>query len=84
MKFDVQGRTVIVTGWSKGIGYGIAEVFADADALVTIVGRDRDVAAQAAARQTDRGASVHWKETCRYDGGKLRRDFRSKHERLLV
>jgi 3-oxoacyl-[acyl-carrier protein] reductase len=58
MSYAVGGRSVIVTGGTRGIGYGIAEVFADAGANVTIVGRDPDVAAQAAARLADRGASV--------------------------
>jgi 3-oxoacyl-[acyl-carrier protein] reductase len=49
---------VIVTGGSKGIGYGIAEVFAEAGAHVTIVARNSDVASQAAARLVDRGSSV--------------------------
>ena len=54
----VGGRSVIVTGGTKGIGYGIAGVFADAGAQVTIVGRDPATAAQAAARLAEKGAVV--------------------------
>ncbi|MCL8025639.1 3-oxoacyl-ACP reductase FabG [Nocardioides bruguierae] len=36
----VEGRSVVVTGGSKGIGKGIAGVFAAAGAKVTITGRD--------------------------------------------
>ncbi len=39
--FSVNGRSVIVTGGSKGIGRGIAEVFARAGANVLITGRDQ-------------------------------------------
>lgn len=44
------GRSVLVTGASKGIGKGIARVFVRAGAKVVIVGRDA-AAAQAAAKE---------------------------------
>jgi 3-oxoacyl-[acyl-carrier protein] reductase len=46
---SVAGRTVIVTGGSKGIGKGIARVFASSGANVLLVGRDGAAAEQAAA-----------------------------------
>ncbi len=50
------GTSVVVTGGSKGIGRGIAKVFTDAGANVTIAGRD----AAALAKAVDElGGSVH-------------------------
>jgi 3-oxoacyl-[acyl-carrier protein] reductase len=54
---SLEGRSVVVTGASKGIGKGIAAGFARAGARVLVVGRDGDAAA-AAADELGRGASA--------------------------
>ncbi|HYC51334.1 MAG TPA: 3-oxoacyl-[acyl-carrier-protein] reductase [Gemmatimonadaceae bacterium] len=44
MYIDLSGRTAIVTGSTRGIGRGIAQVLSDAGANVAIVGRDPSTA----------------------------------------
>ena len=46
---SVEGLSVLVTGGSKGIGRGIARVFARAGANVTVTGRDEQALARCAA-----------------------------------
>src|SRR5262245_21412068 len=55
MSKSLEGRSVVVTGGSKGIGKGIARVFAKAGAKVMIAARHLDQA-QAAAKEL--GASA--------------------------
>jgi 3-oxoacyl-[acyl-carrier protein] reductase len=54
----VTGRSVIVTGGSKGIGFGIARVFADAGANVLIGGRDEESLRRAAEALSDTPGTV--------------------------
>jgi 3-oxoacyl-[acyl-carrier protein] reductase len=55
MLTSIKGKSVIVTGASKGIGKGIARVFANQGAKVMIVGRD-GAAAAATAKEIGNGA----------------------------
>jgi 3-oxoacyl-[acyl-carrier protein] reductase len=55
---SIAGRAVVVTGATRGIGKGIARVFAGAGARVLVVGRDAEAAKATVAELTDAGAEV--------------------------
>jgi 3-oxoacyl-[acyl-carrier protein] reductase len=57
---SVAGRAVVVTGATRGIGKGIAAVFAGAGARVVITGRDAAAAEAAAAELAAGGADVSY------------------------
>ncbi len=62
----ITGRTVLVTGGTKGIGKGIAGVFARAGANVVVNGRDPEVGAAAVQDLSGQGGEVA------YVGGDIR------------
>ena len=57
---SIKGQTVIVTGGSKGIGKGIARVFARQGANVVIVARGEESAQQATAELREQGFSTEY------------------------
>lgn len=58
-KFDLSGRTALVTGSSTGIGYALAGGLAAAGATVVLNARGTDKLEAAAQRLRDAGATVH-------------------------
>ena len=51
MPFDFQGQRILITGGTSGIGFGIAQSFAEAGADVTATGLTEDTISEASARE---------------------------------
>ena len=62
MLSSIKDKSVIVTGGSKGIGRGIARVFARQGAKVTIASRGREAGEAAVAELNDIGGKARWAE----------------------
>ena len=75
-KFDLTGRTALVTGSSTGIGYALAAGLAGAGARIVINGRDRARLEGAAARLREAGATVHTSSFDATDGSAVTRAVR--------
>lgn len=58
-KFDLSGRTALITGSSTGIGFAIAGGLASAGARVVLNGRDRARLERAVAQLREQGADAH-------------------------
>ncbi|MEL7089857.1 MAG: SDR family NAD(P)-dependent oxidoreductase, partial [Planctomycetota bacterium] len=54
-RFSLEGRTALITGASSGIGWAIAEVFADARADIIAHGRSAERLAELGARIAETG-----------------------------
>jgi 3-oxoacyl-[acyl-carrier protein] reductase len=57
---SIEGRAVVVTGATRGIGKGIAAVFARSGARVLITGRDEEAAKASVAELSADGADVSY------------------------
>lgn len=70
MNLELQGKSVLVTGGSRGIGYACCEMFAAEGCNVTILGSQRQSVEGASARlEAQTGRRVRRGRGCRLNNG---------------
>lgn len=60
-KYDLTGRTAVITGGGRGIGLACAEALSEAGARIVLLERDEDAARSGAASLSASGAEVSWR-----------------------
>ena len=69
MQIDLSGRSALVTGSTRGIGRGIAQMLSDSGANVAVVGRDPATAeVVAGTMRSARGGSAGVRDTATPSG----------------
>jgi len=58
--FDLHGKTALITGGSRGLGFQMAQALGEAGARVMLTARKSDELAHAAARLQQAGIQVSW------------------------
>ncbi len=80
--FDLSGRKTLVTGASRGLGYGMAEVLLEAGAETVIVGKSDHVHSAASTLAQSTGGKVHPIQTDLGKRDQLKECFNSALETL--
>lgn len=78
-RFDLTDQVAIVTGASKGIGYGLAKALAHAGAKVAVAARDLPTLEKLAREITDEGGVAYPVELDVRDVGQIHRAFGQVH-----
>ncbi len=86
MQFDLTGKTVLITGGSRGIGKACAELFADMGATVGITYRSDKQAAEDAIARLKAGNHTAWQLTIEDTAAieKFTTDFIEEYSRIDV